>query len=188
MAKKTLESAIDELMKNYESALKEAVEYASNEAIKDIYKESMSCLERYYDSYDPTSYNRTDNLWRAVVPCLTIQQDKDKITSVVGVEYDASQLMDIYYSGSERYGAKKNAEGHIVEYGHPDGAWVLNNYLSGIHPATNGKSNPQTVAYYENVDPISPTTHMIEYLNNYANTTFHKNIIISFAKQIRKMN
>ena len=81
MAKRTLNAAIDELMKNYESALKEAVEYASNEAVKDIYKESISCLERYYDSYDPTSYERTDSLWRAIVPCLTIQQDKDKITS-----------------------------------------------------------------------------------------------------------
>ena len=174
MAKRTLQSAIDELMKNYESALQEAVEYASNEAVKDIYKESISCLEQYYDSYDPTSYERTDSLWRAIVPCLTIQQDRDKITSVVGVEYDASRIDGVYY------GSKK--------YSPTDGTWILDNYLRGVHPATNGSSKPGEVLYYENVDDISPTTHMIEYLNNYANTTFHKNILTSFAKQIRRMN
>lgn len=174
MAKRTLQSAIDELMNNYENALGEAVEYASNEAVKDIYKESMSCLERYYDSYDPTSYDRTDSLWKAIVPCLTIQQDKEKITSVVGVEYDASQLIDVYY------GSKK--------YSPTDGAWILDNYLRGVHPATNGSSLPGEAFYYENIDPISPTTHMTEYLNNYVNTTFHKNILTSFAKQIRRMN
>ena len=174
MAKRTLESAIDELMKNYESALKEAVEYASNEAVKDIYKESISCLERYYDSYDPTSYDRTDNLWRAIVPCLTIQHDKDRITSVVGVEYDAARIAEAYY------GSKK--------YSPTDSAWILDNYLRGVHPATDGNSKPGEAFYYENVDPISPTTYMTEYLNNYANTTFHKNIITSFAKQIKRMN
>lgn len=174
MAKRTLESAIDELMKNYESALKEAVEYASNEAVKDIYKESISCLERYYDSYDPTSYERTDSLWRAIVPCLTIDQDKDKITSRVGVEYDAARIDGVYY-GSQKYRPA-------------DSAWILENYLRGVHPATNGKSAPDEVFYYENVDDVSPTQHMTEYLNNYANTTFHKNIITSFAKQIRRMN
>jgi len=174
MAKRTLESAIDELMKNYESALKEAVEYASNEAVKDIYKESMSCLERYYDSYDPTSYERTDSLWRAIVPYLTIQQDKDKITSSVGVEYDAARIEGTYY-GSKRYRPT-------------DSSWILDNYLRGVHPATDGNSKPGEAFYYENVDAISPTEHMTTYLNNYANTTFHKNIITSFAKQIKRMN
>ena len=174
MAKRTLESAIDELMKNYENALKEAVEYASNEAVKDIYKESISCLERYYDSYDPTSYERTDSLWRAIVPYLTIRQDKDKITSSVGVEYDAARIDGVYY------GSKK--------YRPTDSSWILDNYLRGVHPATDGSSIPGEAFYYENVDPISPTEHMTTYLNNYANTTFHKNIITSFAKQIKRMN
>lgn len=174
MAKRTLESAIDELMKNYESALKEAVEYASNEAVKDIYKESISCLERYYDSYDPTSYERTDSLWRAIVPYLDIQQDKEKITSSVGVEYDAARIDGMYY------GSKK--------YSPTDSSWILDNYLRGVHPATNGTSKPGEAFYYENVDTISPTEHMTTYLNSYANTTFHKNIITSFAKQIKRMN
>lgn len=174
MANKTFNAAIDELMKNYESALKEAVEYASNEAVKDIYKESISCLERYYDSYDPTSYERTDSLWRAIVPYLTIQQDKDKITSSVGVEYDAARIDGTYY------GSKK--------YSPTDSTWILENYLRGVHPATDGSSSPGEAFYYENVDSVSPTEYMTTYLNNYANTTFHKNIITSFAKQIKRMN
>ena len=173
MAKRTLESAIDELMKNYENALREAVEYASDEAVKDIYTESISCLERYYDSYDPTIYDRTDNLWKVIVPCLDIKQDKDRIVSTVGVEYDASRIEGMYY------GSKK--------YSPTDSSWIINNYLRGVHPATDGTTRPGEAFYYENVDPISPTQHMTEYLNNYANTTFHKNIITSFAKQIKRM-
>jgi len=161
-------------MNNYENALKEAVEYASDEAVKDIYKESVSCLERYYDSYDPTSYERTDSLWRAIVPCLTIKRDKDKITSSVGVEYDAARIEGLYF------GSKK--------YSPTDGSWILDNYLRGVHPATDGSSKPGEAFYYENVDHVSPTEHMTVYLNNYANTTFHKNIITSFAKQIKRMN
>ncbi len=169
MAKRTLNAAIDELMKNYEGALKEAVEYASNEAVKDIYTQSMSCLEAYYDSYEPTIYDRTDYLWHAILPYAEeTKYTKDGIVSRVGVAYDPSQLDNVYY------GSKK--------YCPVDGAWVLENYLAGIHPATNGGE-----FYYENIDPVSPTQTMNDYLNNYATTTFHNNILVSFAKQIARM-
>ena len=174
MAKRTLNAAIDELMKDYESALKEAVEYASNEAVKDIYKESINCLYDYYDNYDPTSYERTDYLWHAILPYAeTIKRTQDGFVSRVGVAYDPSKLDNVYY-GSEKYSPV-------------DGAWILENYLNGIHPATDGSSVPGGAFYYEIVDDVSPTEKMNDYLNKYAATTFHNNILVSFAKQIARM-
>ena len=170
----TLNEAIDELMKNYENALKEAVEYASNEAVKDIYKQSMSCIEQYYESYEPTSYNRTDYLWNAVLPYVEpIKNTKDGLKSAVGVLYDPSRLENVYY------GSKK--------YSPVDGAWILENYLNGIHPATDGSTIPGEAFYYEIVDTVSPTEKMKSYLDQYASTTFHNNILVSFAKQITRM-
>lgn len=173
MAKqKTLEQAIDELMENYESALKEAVKYASNEAVKDIYEYSMNCLLDYYDNYDPTSYERTDYLWHAILPYAeTIKKTKDGFVSKVGVAYDPSQLDNVYY-GSEKYSPV-------------DGAWVLENYLNGIHPYT--KFNPKTgeYTYYEIVDSVSPTEKMNDYLNQYVKT-FDSNLLVSLASQVAK--
>ena len=128
----------------------------------------------YYDSYEPTSYERTDYLWHAILPYTEpIKHMQNGIVSVVGVAYDPSKLEGVY-SGSKKY--------------HPvDGSWVLDNYLRGIHPSTDGSSIPDMAFYYEVVDPVSPTDKMNNYLNQYATTTFHNNILVSFAKQITKM-
>jgi hypothetical protein len=176
MAKRnrTINEAINELMQNYESALKEAVEYASSKAVKDIYQESMNCLEAYYDAYEPTSYERTDYLWHAILPYAEqIKHTKDGLVSVVGVAYDPSRL-DGIYNGSKQYSPV-------------DGAWVLDNYLRGVHPATDGSPIPGAAYYYEISDLVSPTDTMNTYLNKYATTTFQNNILVSFAKQIARM-
>ena len=175
---KTLEQAIDELVKNYESALQKAVEYASDEAVKDIYKYSMTCLEEYYENYNPSRYNRTDSLWHAILPYSENHNNGKEIISRVGVEYNPF-ILETYINGNPAY------IGSSV-YGQVDAWYVLDNYLAGIHPATNGSSNPDEVFYYENIDAESPTDKMEKYLNHYASTTFNNNILISFAKQISK--
>ena len=49
MAKaKDLKTAMKYLEKNYKEVLKGAVQYATEEAQKDIYKKSLSCLAEYY--------------------------------------------------------------------------------------------------------------------------------------------
>ena len=171
MAKaKTLEDAIDEVLKDYNKVLEEAIKYASDIAVKDIYAESMSCLDEYYDNYDPTSYNRTDNLWRAIVPYLQIKNTKNSIKSTVGVEYDSSVLN--MYHGSEKYNPT-------------DGDWVLKNYLKGIHPATNGGTTTETTFYYENIDAVSPEQKMQSFLNEYYNT-FNGNVFMYFVSEVGK--
>lgn len=176
---KTLDQAISALMKDYENAIRKAVEYASNKAVKDIYNYSMTCLEEYYENYEPNRYNRTDSLWHAILPYSESFDRGKEIISRVGVEYNPF-ILQSYVDGNPAY-IGSNA------YGQVDAWYVLDNYLDGIHPATNGSSNSDMVIYYENIDSESPTDKMEKYLDNYASTTFHNNILISFAKQIAKM-
>ena len=134
-------------------------------------------------------YNGWYQLYNCIESYFTVRQNiisyyssfnKGKeIVSRVGVEYNPFVLQS-YIDGNPAY-VGSNA------YGQVDAWYVLDNYLEGIHPATNGSSNPDTVIYYENIDSESPTDKMEKYLDNYASTTFHNNILISFAKQIAKM-
>ena len=176
---KTIEQAIDELIKDYENAIRKAVKYASDEAVKDIYNYSMICLEEYYENYEPSRYNRTDNLWRSILPYSESVDSGKEIISRVGVEYNPF-ILESYINGNPAYVGSNS-------YGQVDAWYVIDNYLEGIHPATNGSRNPDTVFYYENIDAESPTDKMEKYLNNYASTTFNNNILISFARQITKM-
>lgn len=177
--KKSLDAAIDELLKDYKTALTKAVGYASNKASEDIWKYSLSCLEAYYDNYDPNRYDRTDSLWHAFVPYLNIKENSDNITSTVGVEYDAS-VLDAYIKANDVYNGSK-------QYQPADASWVIENYLNGVHPATDGSRVPGGAFYYEIVDPISPTQKMEEYLNRYVRTTFQDNLLVSFAQQVNKL-
>ena len=122
MAKsKTIDEAIDKLLDNYEDVIIKAARYATDETCKEIYQYSMSCLEEYYESYIPSSYERTDYLWHAILPYAEHPRKVgNNIVSTVGVEYDSTKL-DGVYNGSQKYRPV-------------DGDWVLDNYLKGIHP------------------------------------------------------
>ena len=179
--KKSLDAAIDEVLKDYKTAMTAAVEYASNRAVEDIWKYSISCLEEYYDNYDPESYKRTDNLWHAFVPYLDIKNNKKNVTSTVGVEYDAS-LLTTYVVGSKDYGTRDfDSDKNIV----PINEWILDNYLNGIHPATDGVRKPGEATYLPIIDPVSPTQKMYEYINRYVKT-FDSNLLAHLASQVAK--
>lgn len=169
---KTLDQAIDKILENYTSTLKEAVEYASKKAVKDIYSYSMSCLEEYYANYQPNTYDRTDYLWHAISPYAEkIKQTKDEIISTVGIQYDPAALDGIYY-GSKTYSPA-------------DGGWILENYLMGIHPATNGSNNPETVVYYEITDNKSPHAKMQEYLEKTIPEVYKSRLLSYFIKNLK---
>lgn len=154
MAKsRTINEILNEVKKDYESILLKAVQKATDIASEDVYKFSMSILERYYENYEPTSYDRSDNLWRATTPIADVAIYGKQIVSTIGVEYNPS-VLDGIYDGSQKYE-------------HPDGSWVLENYLMGIHPATNGSRNPDTVLYTPWQDAISPDEYLKRYLKFY---------------------
>lgn len=174
MAKaKDLKTAMKDLEKNYKEVLKGAVQYATEEAKKDIHKKSLSCLLEYYENYDPTSYDRINGLQYAFLPYQSVKSDGNHIIGTAGVEYDYNILDYSYQSGSVKYGAKKDENGHIIEYGMPESAWVMDNYLDGIHPTTNGYPTAKGTTHMEYIpiyDSKSPTEKMSEYLDNYVGT------------------
>jgi hypothetical protein len=171
MAKtKDLNSAMQKLKKNYKKVLKEAVEHATEQARKDVTNKAFDCLKEYYANYDPNSYDRTYSLGNAFLPYSYIEENDKYIDSVVGIEYDYSRLDGAYYSGSEKYGAKKDEYGRIIEYGSPQSSWIMDNYLEGVHPTTNGYPHAKGVDHMEYIairDPKSPTQKMNEYFDKY---------------------
>ena len=147
----TIDEIIDKIIKNYEKNLKVAVESATQKVTEDIHKYSMTCLEQYYSSYQPNSYDRSGSLQQAILPYVPVIKQGDKVvTSEVGIEYHASAL-DGAYSGSKKYTPT-------------DGAWVLDNYLQGIHPATNGGRTTETSIYLM-FQGSSPYEMMQKYLS-----------------------
>lgn len=147
---RTITDILQELKKDYKTVLLQAVEQATNDACEDVYKFSMSVLDRYYENYMPSRYDRTDNLWKSTKPISKVEDMGDIIIGTFGVEYDPS-VLDGVYDGSKKYG-------------HPDGSWVLENYLMGIHPATNGGSTTDTSIYTPWQDAISPDGYLKKYL------------------------
>lgn len=158
---KSIDEILQELSKNYKSVLLSAVQKATDIACEDIYNFSMSCIERYYENYIPSSYDRTDSLWRALVPIAEVKNSGNKIVSTVGVEYSPS-LLDAYVAGSDLYDGSN-------KYGKAEGQWVIENYLMGIHPTTNGSRNPEDVVYMPVQDSISPHQYTDRYLRLYKN-------------------
>lgn len=170
------DKAIKELMKDYKKATMKAVEYASNKAVEDIFRYAHTCLEEYYESYDPNIYNRTDTLGNAFLPYLKITDNGNQIVSVAGVEYSPT-VLDMFIQDEIYRGSKK--------YGHADAEWVIDNYLRGVHPATNGGTTTETTLYYEVVDPVSPTEKMNKYLNDYRDN-FQSHYYDSLIQQMAK--
>lgn len=173
MAKKKvrgLDEALNELFANYERSLTEAMKYAAKEAQDDIEWKAKSCLYEYYDNYDPSIYDRTDSLKNSFVPYMNVTRIGKEILADVGMGYDFSRLEGVY-SGSQKYTPV-------------DGRWVLENYLNGIHPATDGDWIPERALYIPVYDAMSPNDKMKAYLEKY-NETFNNNVLISFAKQIK---
>ena len=162
MAKKSqsINEILKELADNAKPILYKAVDNATNIASEDIYKFSMSCLDRYYENYTPSIYNRTDSLWKATQIIAEVEDLGDAIMSTVGVEYDAGVL--------ESHAAQSYSEASS-KYGHVDGAWVIENYLMGIHPATNGGRTSDTAVYIPWQDAISPDAYLKKYLQLYKN-------------------
>ena len=137
---KTIDEAIDEVLDRYEDIIEDAMNVAARATRKKVHKYALSCLQAYYDNYpqdgDEMSYQRTFYLHNAILPTSSKARKNSKEVSVsVGVAYDPT-VLDGVYDGSKKYG-------------HPDGEWILDNYLKGIHPATNGSADPTKVKYYE---------------------------------------
>ena len=172
---KALERAVDELFKNYKEAIRTAAQEATDKAKNDIHVHAVSCLVKYYDDYEPTSYNRTYSLLNCFVPYSnTITEKNGMFECVAGIEYDASLLVGVY-SGSEIYTPT-------------DTQWVIDNYLMGIHPRTDGSRivGGGNYEYEKYQGSFVPADEAQTFLNSYRNT-FSANFRHSLGKQVLRM-
>ena len=171
---KGLDKAVDELFKDYKKAAKRAAQEATEKTKDDLYAQSLSCLVAYYSEYEPSSYNRTYNLWQCFVPYSNVEDKGDGISCAAGIEYDAAKL-DNVYSGSRKYTPT-------------DSDWIIDNYLAGIHPRTDGSVTPGEGNYenYKFQGEFVPWDAMQQFIDNY-NNTFERNFKLSLAKQILEL-
>ena len=169
---RTIDEAIDEIFKDYQKAFKVAAQEASEVARDDLYANTVSCLVRYYEDYNPTSYNRTYSLMESFVPYVNpVHESGDSLLCSAGVEFDPTRIANTYY-GSEIYSPV-------------DSDWVIANFLAGIHPRTNGSSvvgggNYEYEAYYGS---FVPAEEMQKFIDRY-DYTFDRNFRRSVSKQI----
>lgn len=176
---KALDNAIDELFKDYKKALRVAAQEAIDKARDDIYIKSISCLVDYYNDYPPAnytlSYNRTYNLMKCLVPYSNpVKETADGYDCEAGIEYNGS-LLENTYSGSKQYSPT-------------DPNWIIDNYLAGIHPRTDGSREIGGGNYEEEKyqGAVVPFNIMNNYINSY-NDTFNKNLRFLLSKQILKL-
>ena len=173
---KTLEEAIDEavdeMFKDYKKAFKSAAESATKQAKDDLYRNAVSCLVRYYDDYKPTSYDRTYSLMKSFVPYSNpVSYNGDVLICSAGVIFDPSKIDGMYY-GSEIYSPT-------------DSEWIIDNFLAGIHPRTNG-STVVGGGNYENekkYGEFTPSTEMQKYIDRY-DYVFYNNFKRSVSEQV----
>jgi hypothetical protein len=176
---KNLDEAINSIFKRYNSNLRKAMEYAAKKAEDEIDFEARSCLDRYYESYDPNWYDRDYHLIDAFVKVNEVTTDKNNIVARVGVIYDPSKLEGAYYSEASRK----------PEFNPVNSEWVLQNYLAGIHPSTNGypiynKEDGRAIYMPIEIEGVpSPDSTMRSYIENYKDT-FDKNVLKWFAKRV----
>lgn len=171
-ANRTIDEAIDEVFKYYKKTFKVAAQEASAAARDDLYANAVSCLVRYYEDYDPTSYNRTYNLMNSFVSYVNPVREKgDSLLCSAGVEFDPNLISNTYYGSAI--------------YSPTDSDWIIANFLAGIHPRTNGSTivgggNYENEVYYGS---FVPAEEMQRFIDRY-DYTFDQNFKRSVSKQI----
>ncbi len=188
---KALNNAIDDLLKDYREAMATAINFAVDQAKKDIMKKAKTCLLEYYNSREPEQYDRTYILQHAFIPYspalkTTNKNGVEKVSGSVGVEYSPTELEKwigdpVMYMG--RDGTQKIK--HVGYYGSSnyqpvDAEWVIDNYLLGIHPTTDADDE-----YIPVMDSKSPNAKMNEFIKNYEKT-FDENVLLGMMAQIAR--
>lgn len=169
---RTIDEAIDEIFKDYKKAFRVAAKEATEQAKKDLYENSVSCLVRYYEDYDPTSYNRTYSLMESFVPYANpVSEQGDVLICSAGVLFDSDRIAGMY-DGSKIYSPT-------------DGGWIIANFLAGIHPRTDGSQvvgggNYEDEKYYGS---FVPAEEIQKFIDSY-DYTFDRNLRRAVSKQI----
>jgi hypothetical protein len=135
-----LNKAIDEIVKNYKNSAKVAAKFAADKVAEEIYQIELSALQQYYRLFEPSSYNRLGNpnspadgggLVHSFVKFSNVKQSGDTLICQMGVRLDPSKLAGFY--------DKQRGDGY-ASYNPPDAGWIIDNYMAGLHPTTDGST------------------------------------------------
>lgn len=137
---RTIDDIVNDIVvRKYKPLLKEAVEHVAKQAEKDIYNKAVRVLIKYYyGGYDPESYYRTGALIQSIVPYSDVKLSgtgkNEAVECTVGVEY-SPRVLEQYLSSFEYayHGSNK--------WGQPDAEWIIENFLAGKHPRTDGSTD-----------------------------------------------
>lgn len=164
-----LNNAIEEVVKGYKKAAKVAARKATIHTAEAIYNQALSCLSAYYESYIPSSYDRTYTLEWCFVKDQLIGMKGNNIVCRMGVTYDPSRLDGFYW---------KKRGPNYQSYPEPDSQWVIDNYLNGLHPSTSGGATLKGGLNYEAkqgmFNEASPTKKMDAFLDWKAKKEFER--------------
>ena len=174
-----LDEAIDEIFKDYKKVIKDAATEATKQAKDDLYANAVSCLASYYNDYRPETYERTYSLINSFVPyAKDVRETQDGYECVAGVEFDPNKIQGMY-RGSEIYTPT-------------DAEWIIDNFLSGIHPRTDGSTIPGG-GNYENkkyYGSFVPSFEMQKYIDRYYyefDYNFRRNVSREVLRMVKKV-
>jgi hypothetical protein len=176
---RTIEEAAEEVFKDCKKAAIKAAQEASKKAMDDLYAMTVSCLRTYYNEYQPTGYSRTYHLIDSFVPYVNdVKVDGDTLICSGGVEFDPSRIAGIYHASQNLTGIERI----------PLEEWIIDNFLAGIHPRTNGSPMPGGGEYESSKfqSDFVPGVEIQKYIDNY-DETFDRNFYRAVGKQILRM-
>ena len=185
-----LNAVFAQLAKQSEKMAVDAMRDVAKKMNEMAIKTARKCLNRYYASYTPKRYKRTNQLRKAISFSSNpkvMHRGGEYIISFF-IKYDANKLKGLYHSNSWYHQSGDVwkpvmatwAPDHIIKglpsdirqdirndwgqnNGIPEPEWILNNYLQGIHPwgGTDAESTYTTMTRFFDKDLPSKAGDMI---------------------------
>ena len=206
---KTVDDLINHIMddKNYANLRFQATENVAKEAVKDIHEGAVSILESHYYARKPRKrfktkknggkykngskkkwvkgYRRTKSLKHSFISTYNVSRTGNGVLCEISVEYSPSALMRyIDSNGIDEYTPSKNVLGakrDVLE------EWVINNFLEGKHPYTDGSTEPGTpVQYYQDPEERTQWAGMRRMFREYVGTILPESILLEMISLQRR--
>lgn len=201
MAKaKTFDDIVKDIIDNYANLRFQATENVAKEAVKDIHDGAVSILHDHYYAWKPKKrfktksdggkykngskkkwvrggYTRTYSLEHSFVSSYDVKRKNKDVVCEIGITYSPSALIRYVDSNDiSAYTTSKNVLGIKRD---PLEEWIINNFLEGRHPYTDGSSEPGTpVQYVQDPESKLQWTGMQKMFREYVGRTLPRAILV----------
>lgn len=208
MAKaKTFDDIIKDVVYNYANLRFQATENVAKEAVKDIHDGAVSILHDHYYAWKPkkrlktkagngkykngskkkwvSGYTRTYSLEHSFVSSYDVKRKQKNVICEIGVTYSPSALKNYVDSNNiMEYTASNNVLGTSRK---PLEEWIINNFLEGLHPYTDGSTEPGTpVDYIQDPESKLQWTGMQKMFRQYVGRTLPRAILVEMINLQRR--